>query len=458
MNKLFGTDGIRGIAGEDLTPNLAFKVGRSLLKVLYDEKVAKPKETKILIGSDTRISKDLIFHSLASGITSIGGDVINAGIIPTPAMPILLSKYKANAGIIISASHNPFSYNGIKIFSKDGYKLKDEEEDSIENHIISSDSFSVDTKGYFGSVKDESNNAKEIYLDFLRKSFKEKIKKVKGKRKIKIVIDCANGASFLYAPLIFKEFGFDVIPINNEPDGFNINEKAGSTYPKVVAKKVIEKKADLGFSYDGDADRLICVDEKGEIVDGDKLLYLFSKYLKSEGKLKNNLVVITIMSNLGLHLKLNEEGIKFITTSVGDRYVLEELRKKKGVLGGEQSGHIIFLGENKTGDGIYASLMLLLIFLKANKKLSQLSDELKILPQVLENAIVSKTKKYYFDENEEIIAQIKKYKKILKNEGRIVVRASGTENKVRVMIEGKNLKEIKKYAKDLAELIEKKCK
>ncbi len=444
MGKLFGTDGIRGIANLELTPELAYKVGRAAGYVL-----AKERREKVLIGRDTRFSGDLLESALASGLMSIGIDVELAGVIPTPAVAYLTRTGDYLAGVVISASHNPFEYNGIKFFSSEGYKLPDEVENRIEQHIFS------DTKLYKTATGDELGrvtkgiNLKEEYSNYLKNLINIDL------TGMKIAIDTGNGALFEIAEPLLKSMGAEVFVINNQPDGKNINDKCGSTNPDLICEFVKSKKADIGMSFDGDADRIIAVDEKGEIVDGDHMLAICAMNLKKGGKLRGNTVVGTVMSNIGLTRYLESIGVDLIHTKVGDRYVLEEMIKNGYVLGGEQSGHIIFLDYNTTGDGLATGLHLLEVIKATGKKLSELNALMKTYPQVLINAKVRNDLKNKYMEFDDIREKIEKIEEEFDGKGRVVIRPSGTESKVRVMIEGEDEEVLKKYAQDLAQYIEK---
>lgn len=444
MGKLFGTDGIRGIANKDLTPELAFKIGRAGAYVL-----SKGNKGKILVGKDTRISGDMLEAAIAAGICSIGLDVVSLGVVPTPAVAYLTKKYNALAGVVISASHNPVEYNGIKFFNEDGFKLSDEIEDEIERYILSEEEIPLrPVKGEVGRVVVESNAYRD-YIDHLKNTIN---KDFSG---LKIAVDCGNGAVFKIAPELLKELGADVVVINDKPNGVNINVDCGSTNPSMVQSLVLESKADIGLSFDGDADRLIAADEKGNIIDGDHILAICGTYLYENKKLKNNTVVGTIMTNIGLDIYLKDKGINIVKTAVGDRYVLEEMLANGYVLGGEQSGHIIFLEHCTTGDGLATSLQLINVMKETGKKASELNSLMTSFPQVLENARVKKELKNSYMEDEVIKAEIEKVENVLQGEGRVVIRPSGTEPLVRVMIEGKDMEKIERLAKELADLIEK---
>ncbi len=444
MTKLFGTDGIRGIANKDLTPELAFKVGRATAELLGDD------NGSFLIGKDTRYSGNLIECSLISGIISAGVDVILVGVIPTPAVAYLTRKYKALAGIVISASHNPGEYNGIKIFDNNGLKLNDDIEESIEEKVLNNtyNNFRP-IKSDIGKIKYAKNTSKE-YLDYLV----EKINvDLKG---IKVAMDCGHGALYKIGPEAIERLGGEVVSINTEPNGMNINDNCGSTNPNMIKELVIRERADIGISFDGDGDRIIAVDEMGDIIDGDHILSILASYMYEKGRLKNNTVVGTVMTNMGLDDYLSQKDIKVIKTKVGDRYILEEMLNGDYSLGGEQSGHIIILDYNTTGDGLATGLELLKIAKEKNQKLSQLNSNMKNYPQVLVNANVNNKLKYSYNDDLEIQEQIKKVEDMFSGKGRVVIRPSGTEPLVRVMIEAKDYPGIEKIARDLAKFIESK--
>ncbi len=448
MGRMFGTDGVRGIANKELTAELAYKLGRAGAYIL----TKKDHKPRIVVGMDTRISKDLLESAIVSGICSAGGEAICAGIIPTPAVAYLTRAYKADAGIVISASHNPVEYNGIKFFNENGYKLPDEVEDKIEA-LVRNNCVEVPspTGGELGR-REIADNAQRDYIDFLKSTIDVNLDG------IKIVLDCAQGASYAVAPKLFTELGADVLAVYNDPDGKNINKNCGSTHPEHLRQFVVENGYDVGLAFDGDADRLIAVDEKGNIVDGDFTLAICADYMKQNGKLKNNAVVVTVMSNIGLEIAMKERGINTVKTRVGDRYVLEEMLKDGYCIGGEQSGHIIFLDFNTTGDGLITALQLLSIMKKKKKTLSELASIMIEYPQVLYNAKVGNDKKDEYTTDETILSSIKNIEKKLDGVGRVLIRPSGTEPLVRVMLEGKDENELNILAKDLAKLIEERCR
>ena len=381
MARMFGTDGVRGVANTELTPELAMALGKAGAYVLGREY----KRPLILIGRDTRISGCMLEDALCAGILSMGGDVIKVGVIPTPGIAFLVRKLNAAAGVVISASHNPFEYNGIKL-----------------------------------------------------------------------VLDCANGASYVAAEDVFTELGADVKVIADKPDGININDKCGSTHPEALGEAVLREHADMGLAFDGDADRLIAVDETGNAVDGDRVISVCARLMKDEGRLANDSVTVTVMSNIGFYKRAEELGIKVEVTAVGDRYVLENMKKTGCRIGGEQSGHMIFLDYSTTGDGMIAALQLLKAYKRYGKKLSELAEEMTVYPQVLINARVKNENKHNYMENADVKAAIEEVEKKMAGEGRVLIRPSGTEPLVRVMLEGSDTEKIRPLARDLADLIESK--
>lgn len=448
MARLFGTDGVRGIANTELTANLAYDLGRAGAYVLT-EGTHKPK---ILVAKDTRISGDMLEAALVAGILSVGAEAVVLGVIPTPAVAHLIREYGADAGVMISASHNPVEYNGIKFFNSKGYKLKDSLEDKIQEVIESGFEGVPSPVGTKLGREILEENASDDYVEFAKASVNHNFEG------LKIALDCANGAAYKVAEKAFKELGAEVLVIHNTPDGTNINEKCGSTHPEDLMKFVKENGCDAGFAFDGDSDRCLAVDEKGNLVNGDFLLMITAKYLKDKGLLKDDTLVVTVMSNLGLMLACEREGIKVVTTKVGDRYVLEEMVKENYTLGGEQSGHIILLNRNSTGDGVVTALQIAEILKDTGKSLNELSKVMQELPQVLVNAKVPNDKKDIHEKDEEIMAEIKKIEAALQGKGRVLIRPSGTEPLVRVMLEGENQAEIDKMAHDLANMIIEKVK
>ena len=446
MRKYFGTDGVRGVANTELTCDLAYKLGRAGGYVLAqgDHRV------KVVVGKDTRISGDMLEAALISGLMSVGCDVITVGVVPTPAVAYLTKEYNADCGVVISASHNPVEYNGIKFFNKDGYKLDDAIELEIEKYIEDIDKVECSPVGEHVGRRIHKHDAKKDYVNYLKSIINVDFKG------LKVVLDCANGAAYEVAPTVFKELGAEVVSINSNPNGNNINDKCGSTHPEQLKEAVLEYKADLGLAYDGDADRLIAVNEKGQIVDGDHIMILSAIYLKKNNKLAKDTLVVTVMSNIGLTIAAKENGIKLATTSVGDRYVLEEMKNSGYNLGGEQSGHMIFLDYNTTGDGVLSSLVLAKIVLEENKALSELASVMTQYPQVLVNARISNENKNKYMEIKEISDEISRIESLLDGCGRVLIRPSGTEPLVRVMLEGKEEGQIKELATNLANLIQEK--
>lgn len=447
MNRIFGTDGVRGIANSELDSALAYNLGRAGTYILTKETRHKPK---IALGRDTRLSGDMLEAALIAGICSMGGEAIVLGIQPTPAVAYLTRQHGFDAGIVISASHNSFEYNGIKFFNGKGYKLSDELEDKIQGVI---DNNFIDLPNPIGldiGKRIEVNNATVDYIEFLKNTVGVDLKG------LKIAIDCANGAAFIAAPLLLTDLGAQLIVINDEPDGKNINHNCGSTYPENLQRIVIDVGADIGLAFDGDADRLIAIDNNGAIVNGDHIMAICAKYMKNNNRLKKNTVVSTIMSNMGLEIALQKNKCEMLRTKVGDRYVLEEMICNGYNFGGEQSGHIIFLDHNTTGDGILTALKLLVIMKETGIKLSELRSIVKELPQVLVNAKIKNGNKNKYINDSDIKSAIDNIETVMKNKGRVVIRASGTEPLVRVMIEGEDERLIRSYAESLAVLIEKK--
>ena len=446
MGVLFGTDGVRGVANTELTNELAYKLGKYGAHVITSGK----KKSKILIAKDTRISGDMLESAMIAGMLSSGCNVIKIGVLPTPAVAYLVRHLNADAGIMISASHNPVEFNGIKFFNSEGYKLSDEIENEIEEYIVGDKR--LDHKVYGSEIGRKSSNFEclDIYGDYIKNTIDLPL------NNIKIAIDCANGAASVIAPKVLKSLGAEVIAIDNEPNGLNINVNCGSTSPENIQKLVIKSNADIGLAFDGDADRLIAVDEKGEIVDGDKIMAICGNYLNSINALKDNTIVSTVMSNIGFDISMKENNLNTIKTSVGDRYVLEEMKKNNYTLGGEQSGHIIFLEHNTTGDGLLSGVQLINAMLHSNKKLSELANIMTTYPQILINAKVENSNKHNYEHDEEIKNEINRVTEYFEGKGRVLIRPSGTEPLVRVMIEGKDTEEIKKYAEELVKLIEEK--
>lgn len=440
---LFGTDGVRGIANEDLTPDLAFELARAGAYVLGSDK----KRPKFVIGMDTRLSSDMLESAIVAGLCSAGSDAVCVNVLPTPAVAYLIRYLGADGGIMVSASHNPARYNGIKFFDRNGYKLRDDTERQIEGALSDNAAMPRCTGADIGRRIVEEKAA-ESYMDFLAGTVSESLKG------LKIGVDCANGAAFKVAPFVLEKLGARVSVINNNPDGLNINDQCGSTYPEGLSSFVKAEGLNMGLAFDGDADRLIAIDERGNMVDGDYIMAICARRLKAQGKLAQSTIVATVMSNLGLHEAAGSMGCKVEETNVGDKYVLERMMQKGYSLGGEQSGHIIFLEYNTTGDGILTALQLLDSMKYFNKTLSQLCDGIKKYPQVLINANVKDEKKCLYGKDAAICDEIEKIENWLKGSGRVLIRPSGTEPLVRIMLEGRDTVRLKMYAENLARLIE----
>lgn len=443
MAKLFGTDGVRGIANKDLSCELAMKIGACGAYVLTNE-VHNPR---ILVGMDTRRSGDMLAAALTAGICSVGGDVIDVGVIPTPALAYLVRLYDADAAVMVSASHNTMEYNGIKWFSGKGYKLPDEMEDEIERMIREEMPLQKPLGADVGHVIVAKRAASE-YVSFLKSTARARFEG------LRVVLDCANGASSRIAREVFTALGADVISCADEPDGNNINEKCGSMHPERLQELVTETGADAGFAFDGDADRVIAADEFGNIVDGDRILGICARALHEEGRLKNDTLVITVMSNLGLKVRMGELGIHISETAVGDRYVMERMLKEGYCLGGEQSGHVIFLDLNTTGDGMLTAIQVLNVLKSSGKSMSQLAADVPIYPQVLVNVLVENERKHEAIADAEMKAAIERISAQLGSGGRVLVRASGTEPLIRIMLEGQDEAIISRHAIALAKILE----
>lgn len=447
MGRLFGTDGVRGVANKELTPELAFNLGKAGTHVLKKDN----ERPVVVIGKDTRISGDMLESALTAGILAVGGNVIRAGVIPTPAIAYLAKYYKADAGIVISASHNTFEYNGIKFFNGEGYKLDDDIEEEIEDIIISSiDVNSHITGELIGRCLDASGDAAELYAAHLLETVDFRLDG------IKVALDCANGASYRIAPKVYEALGAEVIVTGNEPNGININDGCGSTHPEKLSVLVQKTGAHVGLAFDGDADRLIVVDEKGNVIDGDRVIAICARMLKEQGRLAENKATVTVMSNIGFHKAMEESGIDVDVTGVGDRYVLEQMLKSGCVIGGEQSGHIIFREYTTTGDGILSSLQFMEAVLASGRKISEMASEIQIFPQVLVNARVKNENKKKYSNDPQIAAAIEEIEKKMEGNGRVLIRPSGTEPLVRVMIEGDDEVVLDQMARGLADLIEEK--
>lgn len=444
MGRLFGTDGVRGVANLELTTEMAMRLGKYGAHVITKGK----EKAKIIVGKDTRLSGDMLESALIAGILSTGCDVVKVGVIPTPAIAKLVKSLGADAGVMISASHNPIEYNGIKFFNAEGLKLSDAIEDEIESCLDQNIGLENPTGVNLGHVKNY-DQAETDYIEYILNTLEGL--SLEG---LKVAIDCANGAAFEVAPTALNALDAKVYSIHHEPDGTNINENCGSTHLDDLKKFVSVVVADVGLAFDGDADRMLAVDENGELVDGDKIMAICGKFLSDRGELKDKTIVSTVMSNLGFDIALKENQMTSVKTQVGDRYVLEEMINNGYQLGGEQSGHIIFLAHNTTGDGLLTAVQLLRVMKASGKKLSELAAMMTVYPQVLKNAKVSNQKKYRFNENETISSRIKEIEEQFLGKGRVLIRPSGTEPLVRVMIEGENQAELEKVAIDLVQLIE----
>lgn len=446
MGRLFGTDGARGIAVTELTCELAMNIGRAAAIVLTKQKTHNGK-ARILIGKDTRISSDILESALIAGITSVGADVELLGVVPTPAVAYLVRYYGADAGVMISASHNSVEYNGIKLFSSTGFKLPDDVENEIEALILDTpEKMTLVDGSDVGRVRTMYGAVSE-YNEHIQST-------VDGKfQGLLVAIDCANGSASATAESLFYKFGAEYVYINNEPDGLNINYKCGSTHIEQLVELVKKRGCDVGFAFDGDADRCLAVDEKGSIIDGDKLIAILSRYMKEMGTLKNNTAVVTVMSNLGFHRFMNENKIETVCTKVGDRYVLEEMLNNGYNIGGEQSGHIIFLDHATTGDGQLTAVQTLELLSKCKRPLSQLVKDIPDFPQLLVNVKITEDKKGLWDKTQKITDIIAQAEQAMGENGRILVRESGTEPLVRVMIEGKDEKEVRHWTNLIADTV-----
>ena len=443
MRKYFGTDGIRGIAGESLTADLSFKVGKALGKLLTEKK----DHPKVVIGRDTRISCDMIEHALTAGLTSTGVNVMTVGTIPTPAIAYLTKTIETDSGIMISASHNPYQDNGIKIFGPDGFKLTDEQELEIESLIDNSEQIKNASFEKIGKVYG-GNELTQKYIQHIKQSITGDLSD------IKIALDCANGATTGVAPFIFGDLEAGIETIGCQPNGININDNVGSTKIATISEFVKENNVDVGFAFDGDGDRVLAVDAEGNVVDGDKIMFILAKHLKEQGELKDNMVVSTVMSNIGFYKAIEENGLQSVKTAVGDRYVVEEMRKNDYSLGGEQSGHIVLMNYATTGDGILTAVKLSNIIKTSGKSLKELASEVSIYPQKLVNIKVVDKKTAM--EDAEILAECEKVEKELEGNGRILLRASGTENLIRVMVEASSDELTDKYCEQVAKIVREK--
>jgi phosphoglucosamine mutase len=445
MGRLFGTDGARGVANSELTCELAMKIGRAAAMVLTESCAHKPK---VMIGMDTRASSHMLASAIGAGLCSVGADVLVLDVVPTPAVAFLVKEYDYDAAVMISASHNPCEYNGIKIFQGNGYKLPDSLENEIEEIILDETKVPpVVLGGDVGRIH-FSSKAVDDYIFHLAMTADGDFKGMK------IALDCANGSASVSARALFTRLGAQCFIINDKPNGTNINENCGSTHLEQLQKYVVENKCDIGFAFDGDADRLLVVDENGEVVDGDKIIAVCSKFMKENNKLKNDTAVVTVMSNMGFFKFCEKNGINCVKTKVGDRYVLEEMVKNGYVIGGEQSGHIIFLDYATTGDGQMSAIQVLNVLKHTGKKISELASEMQVYPQVLINVRVSNFGKARLDKDDEVQLAIREASEELGDTGRVLVRVSGTEPLVRVMLEGEDYTQIKSLAESIAKVIE----
>ncbi|CEG25302.1 phosphoglucosamine mutase [Bacillus sp. B-jedd] len=442
MGKYFGTDGVRGVANSELTPELAFKLGRFGGFVLTKDK----ERPKVIIGRDTRISGHMLEGALVAGLLSIGAEVMRLGVISTPGVAYLTKALGAQAGVMISASHNPVEDNGIKFFGPDGFKLSDEQENEIEQLMdLPEDKLPRPVGEALGLVNDYFEGGQK-YLQYLKQTVDEDFSG------IHVALDCAHGATSSLATHLFADLDADLSTMGASPNGLNINAGVGSTHPEALAAFLKEKGADIGLAFDGDGDRLIAIDETGAVVDGDQIMYICGKYLNEQNRLKQSTVVSTVMSNIGFYKGLERNGIQSVQTAVGDRYVVEEMKKNGYNLGGEQSGHIIFLDYNTTGDGLLTGLQLVNIMKATKKPLSELANEIQKFPQLLVNIRV--TDKYHVTDNEKVMAVIEQVEAEMAGDGRILVRPSGTEPLVRVMAEAPTEELCRDYVHRIAEVVE----
>lgn len=445
MGRLFGTDGVRGIANKDLTAELALNIGRAAAMVLIKE--SKSSKPTVLIGKDTRASGDMLEAALTAGLTSVGCNVLSVGIVPTPAVAYLVCQYGCEAGIMISASHNPCEYNGIKIFQKTGYKLDDAIEEEIEAIVLdNAEEIPVLLGGEVGN---------RLYCKTAVKDYVDHVVSTTDVRfdGMSIALDCANGSASVCAKDIFTALGAKCLMLSDTPDGTNINSNCGSTHPEELMNFVKNASLDLGLAFDGDADRMLAVDENGELVDGDKVIAICAKRMKDEGRLKKDTAVVTVMSNMGFFKFCKENDIACAKTAVGDRYVLERMLKDGYNIGGEQSGHVIFLDYATTGDGELSGVQLIETVVKSGRKLSELAKIMRVYPQVLINVTVTPEGKKKYNNDEYIISAVQQAEMELSGEGRVLVRVSGTEPLVRVMLEGSDIEQITKLGNSIADVV-----
>lgn len=445
MGRLFGTDGVRGVANTELTGEMAFQLGRAGAYVLASETRHNPR---ILVGKDTRRSGDMLEKALVAGICSAGAEAVLAGFIPTPAVAYLVRKYNFDAGVVISASHNPAEFNGIKFFNSEGYKLSDALEERIEAILLDKSENVPSPQGEGVGIISELNTAVDDYVEFALNTIQCNLKGMK------IAMDCANGASFETSPKAVRKLGAELLVISNDPDGLNINKNCGSTHLEMLKHFTVDNGCDIGLAFDGDADRVLALDENGELVDGDKIMAIIGQSLKKKELLKNNTIVTTVMSNLGFDVMARENGLNIIKANVGDRYVLEKMLEGDFILGGEQSGHIIIRTHNTTGDGLVTALQLLCVLKESGKKLSELAKIMTVFPQVLKNARVRNDNKHAYLEDPVIAQKCKELEETFHGEGRVLIRPSGTEPLVRVMIEGRDQEYITSKAVELVKIIE----
>ncbi|PKW55303.1 phosphoglucosamine mutase [Staphylococcus pseudintermedius] len=446
MGKYFGTDGVRGVANKELTPELAFKLGRYGGYVLAHNE--DKKHPRVLVGKDTRVSGDMLEHALIAGLVSIGAEVMRLGVISTPGVAYLTREMGAELGVMISASHNPVADNGIKFFGSDGFKLSDAQENEIEALLDQENpdlprptgKDIVHTSDYFEGA--------QKYLSYLKSTIEVNLEG------LKIALDGAHGSTAALAPFLFGDLEADTVTIGCNPDGYNINDETGSTHPQALAQKVVDNECDFGLAFDGDGDRLIAVDEKGQIVDGDQIMFVIGQEMAKNQELNDNMIVSTVMSNLGFYKALEAEGIQSDKTKVGDRYVVEEMRRGHYNLGGEQSGHIVMMDYNTTGDGLLTGVHLAAVVKRSGKKLSELVGQMKKYPQSLVNVRV--TDKYGVEDNQDVKAVMDEVEAEMKGEGRILVRPSGTEPLVRVMVEAKTDEDAHGFAERIAKVVEEK--
>ncbi|MEJ7542745.1 phosphoglucosamine mutase [Staphylococcus intermedius] len=446
MGKYFGTDGVRGVANQELTPELAFKLGRYGGYVLAHNE--DKKHPRVLVGKDTRVSGEMLEHALIAGLVSIGAEVMRLGVISTPGVAYLTREMGAELGVMISASHNPVADNGIKFFGSDGFKLSDEQENEIEVLLDQENpdlprptgKDIVHTSDYFEGA--------QKYLSYLKSTIEVNLEG------LKIALDGAHGSTAALAPFLFGDLEADTVTMGCNPDGYNINDQVGSTHPQTLAQKVVDNECDFGLAFDGDGDRLIAVDEKGQIVDGDQIMFVIGQEMAKNQELNDNMIVSTVMSNLGFYKALEAEGIQSDKTKVGDRYVVEEMRRGNYNLGGEQSGHIVMMDYNTTGDGLLTGVHLAAVVKRSGKKLSELAGQMKKYPQSLVNVRV--TDKYGVEDNQDVKAVMDEVEAEMNGEGRILVRPSGTEPLVRVMVEAKTDEDAQNFAERIAKVVEEK--